>query len=179
MTVAHLRLDDSLIRLMRWACGSLDELLQHLLAQRQVRHDPLQPSILFLELAQALPLQGQQPGALLAPVIEGRIADAGLPADLQNRRSLLSLAQDEGASHASVNFDFFMSKTPSAARAAKLQFSRKWAVGKPEAGQAASVARHAGPRFPWLAHRFQRALPVWRKRDGRFSKKRRRDAIKG
>jgi hypothetical protein len=37
---------------------------------------------------------------------------------------------------ASVNFDFFMPKTPSAARAAKLEFSSKDRSRKPEAGQA-------------------------------------------
>jgi hypothetical protein len=36
---------------------------------------------------------------------------------------------------ASVNFDFFMPKTPSAARAAKLEFSRNERSRKPEAGQ--------------------------------------------
>jgi hypothetical protein len=34
-----------------------------------------------------------------------------------------------------VNFDFFMPKTPSAARAAKLEFPRKERSTKPEAGQ--------------------------------------------
>lgn len=52
--------------------------MEALLVEREVCDDPLQSGILFLKLSQALHLRGHQPGVLLAPIVEGRIADSCL-----------------------------------------------------------------------------------------------------
>src|SRR5262245_40637208 len=54
---------------------SLDHVLQHLLVQRQVRHDLLQPRILGLKLPHPPHLRGQQTGTFLLPVEERRFTD--------------------------------------------------------------------------------------------------------
>jgi len=74
---------------------SLDDVLQHLLVERQIRHDPLQAPVLLLELAQPLHLTRHQAGVFLIPIEIGRLADARLPADLLDRRAILTLPDDE------------------------------------------------------------------------------------
>jgi len=53
---------------------SLDEVLQHLTIERQVRHDLLQPDILLFKLAQPLHLRRHHAGLLLLPIGVGRPA---------------------------------------------------------------------------------------------------------
>ena len=75
--------------------GSLDYVLQHLLVERQVRYDPLEPGVLVLKLAQPLHLRLHQASVLLAPDIERRLGNPRLAADLANRGALVDLTQDE------------------------------------------------------------------------------------
>src|SRR5690606_13440631 len=70
---------------------SLDDVLQHLLVERQVRHDPLQPAVLLLELPQPLHLRRHQTAVLRLPIVVRRLADPRLAADLLHRRAFLAL----------------------------------------------------------------------------------------
>jgi hypothetical protein len=59
----------------------------------QVGNQPLQLAVLLFQLPQAPQFRWAQPTILLLPIVERRIADTQLPADLFNRRAKLSLLQ--------------------------------------------------------------------------------------
>lgn len=74
---------------------SLDDVLQHLLVERQIRDDLLQPRILLLELPQPLHLRRHQTRILLLPIEERCRAAPGFPAELRDGRPVLRLLDDE------------------------------------------------------------------------------------
>src|SRR5690606_41687144 len=75
---------------------SLDDVLQHLLVQREVRHQLAKPQVLLLELLQPFHLRRHQPAVLRSPAIVGLDRYSGLTTDLLHRRTFLRLPQDEG-----------------------------------------------------------------------------------
>lgn len=64
---------------------------QHVLVERQLRHDLLEARVLVLELPQPAQLAGAEPRVLLL-----RLADPDLPADVGDGRAGLDRAQDVG-----------------------------------------------------------------------------------
>jgi hypothetical protein len=70
---------------------SVDHVLQHLLVEREIGHQLLEPLVHLLELLQPHHLRGHQPAILLAPIVVGRLADAGLTAHLLDPRALRRL----------------------------------------------------------------------------------------
>ena len=72
-----------------------DDVLQHLLIERQVGHDPLQPTVIFLELPQSFHLRRHQSAGLLAPIVICRLTDPRLSADIFYRRAFFALTQHE------------------------------------------------------------------------------------
>ena len=65
-------------------CG----LAQNELVQRQIRHRPTQPLVLFLKLLQPSELRPLHPAIELAPSIKGLLCNADLAHRLGNRRAL-------------------------------------------------------------------------------------------
>jgi hypothetical protein len=68
-------------------------LAQHVLVQREVSDQLLQAPILVLHLPQPAQLADAEVGILLLPIEKGRLADAGLPADIRHRHAALRLPQ--------------------------------------------------------------------------------------
>jgi len=103
---------------------SADDVLQHLLVERQVDDDLLQPAVLFLKLTQSLHLRRHQAGVLLPPIVVRRLAD---PAFRQISPTAVpsSPCRRMKAICDSVNFDLFMVLARPTAHAAKLEFSNK------------------------------------------------------
>src|SRR5262249_39734793 len=66
-------------------------LLEYAFVERKVGYQSFQPRVLLLELLQSSHLTRRQTAVLGAPPIEGRLADAVLPAQLVNRDSCLCL----------------------------------------------------------------------------------------
>lgn len=71
------------------------DILQHRLVQRQVRHKPLELCVLIFELLQS-DLRDAHPGVDLPPPVERRFGDVHLAADLADRRSSVRLPQGKG-----------------------------------------------------------------------------------
>ncbi len=67
---------------MRGLQVSLGHVLQNLLLQRQLRHQPLKPRVLFLQLLQPPGLLELEPAVFLAPSVVRLLADLTLPACL-------------------------------------------------------------------------------------------------
>ena len=61
--------------------------------ERQVRDQSFEPAILVLERSQPTQLADAEMRVLLLPDVEGRFADANLPADIGRGRTSLDLAQ--------------------------------------------------------------------------------------
>src|ERR1700729_1580659 len=74
---------------------SLDDVLQHLLVEREIGDDPLQLAVLLLQLLQPLNFRRHQPTELLAPDVIGPFANPRLPATPSARRSFPPLPQHE------------------------------------------------------------------------------------
>src|SRR5215470_16553365 len=71
-------------------------LRQHVLVEREIGHQALQPSVFVLELPQAAELAHAQVRVLLLPAVEGGLTDPQLPADVPDRGTALGLAQSVG-----------------------------------------------------------------------------------
>jgi hypothetical protein len=69
----------------------LQSILQHRLVQGQIGDKPLQLGILFLKLAQPLNFGRHETGIAFAPIVERRLRNSRLAADLADRRSIFSL----------------------------------------------------------------------------------------
>ena len=83
------------------ACARASELfckyvLQHRLVQAQVGHQSLELIVLFFELPQSAQLRWAQAAVPLASLVERRIADAQLAADLIDLRAQLHLLEGIG-----------------------------------------------------------------------------------
>src|SRR5690606_33208913 len=70
-----------------------NDLLEHLLIQRQIRHHTLQALVLLLERFEPLGLGSLHPAVLLLPAIERLLADVVPPADLTRRLGDLGLLE--------------------------------------------------------------------------------------
>src|SRR6185503_2789208 len=80
-----------------WASTFAPEgLREHVLVERQVGDQALQPCILVLELAHAAHLVDAEVPIALLPHVEGRLADAELAAHVADRRACLRLAERVG-----------------------------------------------------------------------------------
>src|SRR5690606_14224944 len=80
---------------LNWASEVFSEhLAQHRDIHHRLRQEPLQLRILVLELLQPLRLADLHAAILRAPVVEGRIADPVLPAQLCGAQPRLMLLQD-------------------------------------------------------------------------------------
>ena len=71
-------------------------LAQHVLVERQVGHQALQAPVLLLQLPHPAQLAHAQMRELLLPLIERRLADPQLPADIRRRRPALGLPERVG-----------------------------------------------------------------------------------
>ena len=60
---------------------------QYVLVESEVRHEPLQPSVLLLELPQSPQLTHTQVRVLFLPHVKRRFAHAELPTDISHCRS--------------------------------------------------------------------------------------------
>src|SRR5262249_4850013 len=73
------------------------DLLEHLLVQGQLGNEALEAGVLGLQLLEPLGLVGLHPPILVAPAVQGRLADTELLADLGEAQALgqigLGLAQ--------------------------------------------------------------------------------------
>ena len=65
---------------------------QHVLVESEVRHEPLQPSVLLLELPQSPQLTHTQVRVLFLPHVKRRFAHAELPTNISHCRPGLGLA---------------------------------------------------------------------------------------
>jgi hypothetical protein len=66
----------------------LGDLLEHLLVQGQLGDEALEAGVLGLQLFEALGLVGLEAAVLVAPAVEGLLADAELLADLDGGQAL-------------------------------------------------------------------------------------------
>ena len=73
-----------------------DNLLKHVLVEREIGDELLQFAVLGLELPKAAQLRGADPAVLLLPVVERGLTDAHLAADLFDLRACLGLVQRKG-----------------------------------------------------------------------------------
>mgnify|MGYP007135350194 CR=1 FL=1 len=113
---------------------SPDDVLQHLLVERQVRHDLPQPGILLLKLAQPLHLRRHHAGILLLPV---EVVAWLIPAFRQISATVVpsSPCLMMNAFCASVNCDALITSAPLPARKWRGKFqhdSRAFSGGRPE-----------------------------------------------
>ncbi len=75
---------------------SLDDILQHLLVEAEVRHQAFEPDVFLFKLLQALHLRRHQSAILASPSAVRLDRDPCLAADLLDRCSILRLLQYEG-----------------------------------------------------------------------------------
>jgi hypothetical protein len=68
-----------------------DDLLEHLLVQGEIRHQPAQPGVLLFQLPELPHLRGQQAPELLLPAVKGLLANAHLAGNLGHLGALLGL----------------------------------------------------------------------------------------
>ena len=73
-----------------------EHFVEHLLVERQICHQLLQPPVLVLELLELLDFARSHPAELLLPAIEGLLADPELPTDFRHRGAVLHLLQRQG-----------------------------------------------------------------------------------
>ena len=66
-------------------------LRQHVFVEREIAHEPFQPTVLFFHLLQPAEFAHAQMRVLLFPGVEGGLADAELPAEVANRGPTLGL----------------------------------------------------------------------------------------
>lgn len=71
------------------------DILQHLLVEREVRHQLLELMVLLLQLPQATELGVAETPVLLLPVVERSLTDTELTANFSDLRPGLGLAQCE------------------------------------------------------------------------------------
>ena len=74
---------------------SLDDVLKHLLVERQVRPDPFEAGFLVLKLTQPLHFRRHKASVLLASDVERRLGDPRLADDSANLGTLVGMTQDE------------------------------------------------------------------------------------
>lgn len=74
---------------------SADDILQHLLVERGIRHELAELIVLVLELLQPAHIRWQHAVLLLLPVEVGRLADPGPAADVRDGTAVHTLLQDE------------------------------------------------------------------------------------
>jgi len=72
----------------------LEHFVKHLLVEREIRHQALQPTILVLELLHLLDLARRHLAELL-PAVERLLGDPELPADVCNGGSVIHLLQGQ------------------------------------------------------------------------------------
>jgi hypothetical protein len=70
-----------------------ERLREHVLIEREIRDQSLQPSVLLFELPSASQLAHTQMGIFLLPRIECRFSHTLLPTDVSHRRTTLRLAE--------------------------------------------------------------------------------------
>lgn len=91
--------DQALQRWPRFAwppSAPLDDILQHLLVEAEVRHQAFEPDVFLFKLLQALHLRRHQSAILASPSAVRLDRDPCLAADLLDRCSILRLLQYEG-----------------------------------------------------------------------------------
>lgn len=74
---------------------SADDILKHLFVQADVRYEPLEPNVLFIQLLQALNLRWHQSTIFTAPSVVRLDRNAGLPARLLDGRAILGLFENK------------------------------------------------------------------------------------
>lgn len=67
-----------------------------MLVEREVRHQPFQSAVFFLQLPEPAECTHAEVGILLLPGIEGLLGDAELPTDIPERGARLGLAESLG-----------------------------------------------------------------------------------
>ena len=72
---------------------SADRLLQDVFVEREIRHDPLEPRILFLQRPKVPELPGLEVAVPLLPDLERGLVHSNLSTDVGDRRPTLDLPQ--------------------------------------------------------------------------------------
>jgi len=70
--------------------------VEHLLVERQIRHQLFQPAVLVLELPELLDLARRHLAEPFLPPVPGLLADPKLPTDLHHRGAVIHLLQGQG-----------------------------------------------------------------------------------